>query len=139
MHHEPSEDETSLPSSASRVENSLADLNARIARLAILLNVSLASEADFVKILNREPPFVPLHPSVWDANASNQGEHRLQCEWEELRGLLVLRCDMMKHSIEELGLEATRAITSQIEAQLEREGFKPGADGFHMLRPLAET
>lgn len=52
---------------------------------------------------------------------------------EELRGLLVLRCKVMAKLLETLGLELTGQIANQAEDHLERLGFEPGADGFHLL------
>lgn len=135
MHHEPTEDETSRLNSASRVENTLVEVNTRIARLAISLNAPLATEADIQSILNRESPF--LQPHAREQISNNPFNHepgRLIHQWEELRGMLMLRCELMTQSIKDLGLEITQSIHSGIEAELEREGFKPGADGFDMLR-----
>ncbi len=135
MHHdEPSEDETSLLNSASRVENTLVEVNTRIARLAMSLNAPLATEADIQSILNREAPF--LQPHAREQISNNPFNHepgRLIHQWEELRGMLVLRGELMSQSIKDLGLEVTREINSGIKAELQRDGFKPGADGFDIL------
>jgi hypothetical protein len=135
MHHdEPSEDKTSLLNSASRVENTLVEVNTRIARLALSLNAPLATEADILSILNRESPFLQPHAHEQAHNDPlNHEEGRLVHQWEELRGMLVLRDELMTQSIKDLGLEVTREINSGIKAELERDGFKPGADGFDML------
>lgn len=52
--------------------------------------------------------------------------------WEELRGLIVLRCDLVKNALEVLGLGLTYEITSQVEQALARKGIRPGADGFDL-------
>lgn len=135
MHHdEPSEDETSLLNSASRVENTLVEVNTRIARLAMSLNAPLVTDADIQSILNRESPFLQPHAKERISNPFNHEEGRLIHQWEELRGMLVLRGELMTQSIKDLGLEVTLEINSGIKAELARDGFKPGADGFDMLR-----
>jgi hypothetical protein len=137
MHHdEPSEDETSLLNTASRAENTLVEINTRIARLAMSLNAPLATEADIQSILNRESPFLQPHARERISNAFNHEEGRVIHQWEELRGLLMLRCELMTQSIRELGLKVTLEISSGTEAELEREGFKPGAEGFNMLHRI---
>lgn len=132
MHTDEPQVDASLLNSAERVENSLVEINARIARLSMALEACLASEADIVNILNRKTPFFQ-HAQAHCASMLDQNEHRLLHQWEELRGLLVLRCELMARSLKDLGLTMTREITVEIEEQLERDGFKPGADGFDML------
>jgi hypothetical protein len=139
MHNDPTDtqDTTSLLNTASRIESSLTDINARIARLAHTLNASLATEEDIAKILNRDNPYLEPHAAQIASNSFDQHEHRLVHQWEELRGLLVLRGDMMARSIQDLGLDATLKMTFHMEKHLIREGFEPGADGFDMLRGLS--
>lgn len=137
MHHDRQEDSVSLLNTSSRIESELAELNARIARLAISLDAPLATEADIDRILNRHTPFLQPHARDHLSNPFDQGESRRVHQWEELRGLLVLRCELVAHALKDLGLQATLALTAHLEAQLERDGFKPGADGFDMLRRLA--
>lgn len=137
MHHtEPPEDETSLLNIASRAESTLVEINTRIARLAMSLNAPLATEADIQSILNREPPFLQPHARELISNPFNHEEGRIIHQWEELRGLLMLRCELMTQSIRELGLKVTLEISSGTEAELQREGFKPGAEGFNMLHQI---
>ena len=134
QYDEPPEDSTSLLNSASRVENTLVEVNTRIARLAMSLNAPLGTEADVLKILNRESPFLQPHAHEQAHNDPfNHEESRLIHQWEELRGMLILRSELMTQSIKDLGLEVMREINSGIKAELERDGFKPGADGFDML------
>lgn len=64
------------------------------------------------------------------------GRHAHPVAWEELRGLLNMRCDLMARALHELGLEVTRQLTVLVEQSVVRDGFSPGADGFHMLRWL---
>lgn len=134
MHNDPTEkqDSESLRNSASRIESSLADINTRIARLSRLLNASLETEEDIVKILKRDNPFLQPHAT----DTLTQSEHRIVHEWEELRGLLVLRCDLMTHSFKDIGFDATLKMTVHVEERLVRDGFEPGAEGFDTLRDL---
>ena len=126
---------------ASRIKNSLADLNARIARLSIFLQLPLDTEAEVQTIIDRKHPLFLLHdgrqagPAHPADEAGNQ--HRQAHALEELRGLLVLRCEMMANLLDQLGLELTEQIASQAEEHLDRLGFKPGADGFHLLPRIA--
>lgn len=133
MHNDQPADEASLLNSANRVESSLADINVRIARLAMSLDAPLATEADVLQILDRTAPLFLQHDREHLINTLNPAEHRVLHQWEDLRGLLVLRRELMAHALKDLGLEVTLKITSHMEEQLEREGFKPGADGFDML------
>lgn len=135
MHNDPTDtqDTTSLLNTASRIESSLSDINARIARLAHTLNASLATEDDIAKIVNRDSPYLAPHAAELAASAFDPREHRLVHQWEELRGLLMLRGDLMARSIQDLGLDATVKMTAHMEEQLIREGFEPGADGFDMV------
>lgn len=125
--HEP------LHARARRIGKSLADLNARIARLAMFVGASLKSEADIQKIVHREIPWLQQHATAPAADSTHRNEERVAHEWEELRGLLVLRCDMMAHMLNDLGLEVAEQIAAQAEEHLERVGFKRGADGFDLL------
>lgn len=114
-------------------------LNARIGVLAKVLGADLGAETDVEHILNREHAFFRLQASITHANA---GERRLQREWEELRGLLALRCDLMAKSLDELGLDAVRQIALQVQARRDKEGLAPDSDGFHLrhrLNPPSDT
>lgn len=123
-----------LLEAAKRAEAQLEELNTRIARLSMALGAPLDSADEFEKILNRATPFFQQYAAVQNGGSLSVQEHRLMRQWEELRGLLVLRCDMMTHSLNELGLQATMAITERVEAQLNRDGFTPGADGLDLFR-----
>ena len=122
---------------ARRIKNSLADLNARIARLSIFLQLPLDNEAEVQKIVNRDHPLFLLHAGLQADPAhpaeEHGNEHRQEHSLEELRGLLVLRCELMAKLLDNLGLELTGQIANQAEDHLDRLGFKPGADGFHLL------
>ena len=116
-----------------RLEHSLEDLNTRIARLAIALQVPLGTSQDVQHVLDNVRPTQWAHQ--WDDSPQHKRQER---EWEELRGLMVLRCGMMKQSLNELGLEVTYQLATEVEVHMRREGFKPGADGFDLLNRLEE-
>jgi len=120
-----------LTDHARRLGVELVELNERIARLAISLGARLGSEADVQRILDRDVASLRGAHAPGDA-----GRHAHQVAWEELRGLLNMRCDLMARALEDLGLEVTRQLTVLVEQSVVRDGFAPGADGFHMLRWL---
>ncbi len=119
-----------------RVEASLTELNARIGVLAKVLDADLGSEADIEHILNREHAFFRL--SAGHRAPASASERRVQREWEELRGLLVLRCDLMAQAVNELGLDTARQITQQVQTRRDKEGLKPDSDGFHLRHRLTD-
>ncbi len=137
MPNQPKLADDALAQWARRIKNTLADLNARIARLSIFLQLPLDSEAEVQKIINREHPLFLLHDTQRAGQvhpADERGnQHRQAHALEELRGLMVLRCDLMAKLLENLGLELTEQIANQAEDHLDRLGFKPGADGFRLL------
>lgn len=120
----------------SRVEQSLMDLNTRIAVLAQVLGADLGSASDIEHILNRDNAFFRVQANRPDAVSA--GDRRLKREWEELRGLLALRCDLMAQAVNELGLDTARAITLQVQARRDKEGLKPDSDGFHLRHQLID-
>lgn len=127
-----SRDDPALNEAIRRAEGMLEELNQRIARLALVLGVPLDDPLEFEKILNRQVHYLTLDAQTVSGLPSR--EHRLVREWEELRGLLVLRCDLMTENLNELGLASTMQITTHVESRLRQEGFTPGADGFDLFR-----
>ena len=124
-----------------RREAFLADLNARIARLSIALHVPLQSEADVsaaMQSLNAYAQDPLQQASADDYSPEHIGEHgaqrRLNGLRAELRGLLVMRYGVEQRCVEQLGVQATHQIMADAEAQLQREGFRPGADGVNLDR-----
>jgi hypothetical protein len=115
----------------SHIETTLERLNERIARLAHLLDISLASEATRLHILDGSLSRVPDWHHL-DAALDKRRQH----EWQELRGLMVLRMHLMKETLDEMGLEPTYRIAQLVHEHMSREGFSPGSDGFEMLRRL---
>lgn len=123
--------------------SSLAMLNARIARLAIALGVSLENAVEVAQVMSRPPldGVATERRASSDRRGSSRAgsglERRTAHQWDELRGLLVLRYRVETLYVDEVGVAATREILVQVEAHLEREGFKPGADGIdlkHLLK-----
>ncbi len=115
-----------------RMESSIEALNARIARLAIALDVSLKNDDDVARVMNRHlVPAVPHESQV-------TSDHHVAYKWEELRGLLVLRYGVETHYVDQVGVIATRQILIEAEEHLVREGFNPGDDGIDLDRLLKE-
>lgn len=116
-----------------RVSRSFVELNARIARLAMMVDAPLTSEQDIQKIIHRQTGNfqATTDTAVTQSGAGTSG--RLAQQWNELRGLLVLRCNLITQMLDDLGLELTEQVVMQGEEHLERVGFKRGADGFHLL------
>jgi hypothetical protein len=120
---------------AERTGASLEALNARIARLAMALDVPLEDESA-VQALMATPlvndtaviasvgPQTSVLPTV-HVTSERRKAHQL----EELRGLLLLRCHLETNSITENGLALTRQMLVDGETHLTRQGFKHGADG----------
>jgi hypothetical protein len=127
------------------LESSMEGLNARIARLAIGLGVSLQDEHELARVMSRTPvTAVSIERRTGgesrrpDRRASG-AERRTAHHWEELRGLLVLRFHAESSYVGEVGMVATRQILIQVEDHLERGGFTPGADGLHLQRLFDPT
>lgn len=122
-----------------RLEDRLTLLNERIARLAMGLNADLDSAEEIVRILNRQ---VPDFQEPWTASSAavpgltSSAQHRQHNAWEELRGLLALRCDIVTEALNHQGINATVEMVEDVENRLAHDGFKPGADGFHLLEKL---
>ncbi|MDR2324887.1 MAG: hypothetical protein LBE51_05695 [Acidovorax sp.] len=116
--------ELALSARVERLSESIERLNARIARLATALDVSLEKESDIERALQ--------------CDAAVQGGGRQRRMQEELRGLLVLRYGVTTRYTQKLGAEVTRDLLIYAEEKLQREGFRPGADGID-LRALEAT
>ena len=119
------------------IESSFEALNARIARLAIALGVSLETD-DAITTLMSEHPLQEVSPERrlsadrrGTSRSSSGPDRRLAHKREELRGLLVLRYGVETRYVSQHGVVVTRQILLESEAHLVRDGFKPGADGPH--------
>ncbi|NMM11864.1 MAG: hypothetical protein HHJ16_16550 [Polaromonas sp.] len=111
-----------------RMESSIEELNARIARLAIALGVSLKNENELARVMS------PLQNQAAPQEFQSTPDRRLACKWTELRGLLVLRYGVEKSYVDQVGVTVTRELLVEAEAQMVREGFQPGADGIDLRR-----
>jgi hypothetical protein len=117
-----------------------SELSRRIARLCHRLGIQLKTEEDLRRILAREAEgFSEADRALAEFSSMGLGGHhpsREHLEREELRGLLAMRCELLTHTLQDWGLEATQTITAMSESELELEGFAPGSDGFTLLRQL---
>ena len=110
-------------SEALRREATVTDLTMRIARLAIALGLKLDEEQDVHRVLHHASA-----PAAHDDTPSHVIHLRARA-WSELRGLLVLRYELERHLIEDMGLHLSRRILEDAELHLTIAGFKPGVDG----------
>lgn len=108
---------------ALRRESTVTDLTLRIARLAIALNLKLDEEQDVHRVLHHASA-----PATHNASPSPVLHLRARA-WTELRGLLVLRYELERHLVEDLGLHLSRRILEDAELHLTIAGVKPGVDG----------
>jgi len=116
-----------------RLEVSMAALNARIARLAMALDVDLNDRVAVATLMvKQQSPAVAEERRSAGADASHVSvspERRQARQREELRGLLLLRFQMEVTSLTNNGWNVTREAMKQAQEHLIRQGFKPGADG----------
>lgn len=114
--------------SLDRLDKSVVELNARIARLAMALGISLDNEEEVRRILSHRPDPHPMH--------AEQGQRFQQMEHEhvliELRGLLTMRYGIEQHMAQDQGANVVRRVLEQAEAELSKQGFKPRADGLDL-------
>ena len=116
-----------------RLEASMAALNARIARLAMALDVALSDRAEVDALMVRQLTLPgEAERAIASANGSHDtvtSERRHAHKREELRGLLVLRYHLETISLNDNGFAVTRHVMAQVEDQMLSQGFKPDADG----------
>lgn len=125
-----------LPDPATRTEQALVELNARIARLGPALGIPLDEETNIQAVLHKQHGQLAAYfPEGLHAQDNANSHHRAHA-LEELRGLLVLRYTLVEHTIEDEGLSVARHIALEAEIDTERKGFKPGMDGFDLLPSL---
>ena len=139
MHHFHTAITDAMPEDIKRMENALADVSTRIARLAMSLDAPIATLSDFESILNKEMPLLaqPAHTPGGDFPGDTRP--RLAREWQELRGLLLLRCDMVSQLVKSHDLHTATTVLAEIESKLASEGFQPGAQAFNLLAYLTHT
>lgn len=99
-------------------ESVCRDLEQRIARLVIALNLLPRSGAEYRPTLEDLPAPDPKELMPHEQRA-----------WEELRGLVFLRDAMVKRCIDRMGATTTGELLLDIEDELAQRGFPPGADG----------
>ena len=103
------------------MESSFEALNARIARLAIGLGVSLQSDDDVLQVMRRdsvsavafERRQAPQSPST--SRTGSDPDRRMAHKWEELRGLLVLRYGVEARYVDQVGVVTTRQLLVEAE------------------------
>ena len=128
-----------------QMASSIEALDARIAHLAIDLGVSLKNDNELVRVLTRSrvsdlPQERRGHTDFGEAARSGADlAPRTAEKWQELRGLLVLRYDVEKHCVQEMGVVATRHILVDAEEHLAWRGFNPGDDGIDLVHLLEES
>ena len=116
-------------------------LNLRIVRLTRTLDLSLQSKRDLARAMSRVAS--QAHPTERRSVTERRIEprpgrggpdRRVAHQWEELRGLMVLRYRVEKNCLDEFGIDVTRRIMTDGEAELERQGFERGADSIDLAR-----
>lgn len=121
------------------LEATCKDINIRIARLSIALGISLDDEHAVEQVLRHhsdaEVPAVARHPHH-SAAPSHTAAQREEQHRDELRALILLRDEMEQHCVEELGPAAAGDILLSVEQQMDRQGFRHGADGMDLGRLL---
>jgi hypothetical protein len=134
MTNNPEHDE-SLAAQIRQMVLTTAELNSRIARLAIGLGLSLQNRADVEKVMHwQDANAIPLERRSTAnrrqfARSGDTHERRVAHTWGELRGLMVLRYKIEKEFVEEVGVTAARQILTNADNSMFRMGFKHGADG----------
>ncbi len=140
MPQDASASDPELSDRLARMEHSLEEVNTRIARLAIALGISLDDESQ-VQLVKQSPSSPPIAQDRRSSSGNAAEGHihrgpdrRMNCKREELRGLLVMRYGLQQRFVQEVGVHATRQIMVTAEEHLERDGFRPGADGINVKR-----
>lgn len=148
---EPVSDESGQAWRLQHMESSIEALNARIARLAIGLGVSLKNDVEVAQVMVRHQITLEGYERrQTDAERAevdrrepvhlySTSDVRVARKLEELRGLLVLRYGMETSYVDEIGITATRQILLEAEEHLVRDGFEPGADGIDLNRLFNPT
>ncbi|MDQ5897664.1 MAG: hypothetical protein QG612_1750 [Pseudomonadota bacterium] len=114
-----------------QMEQVCQDLSLRIARLALVLHVPLATAQDVARVIEHPAP----NPGQWPAGSAERREAERRTE---LRGLLLLRGAFEKRCVDEFGAATAGEMLLDVERELLRHGFRPGDDGLD-LRALFGT
>ncbi len=103
-----------------RMEEVIEELDKRIARMAIGLNVDLSDEENLLTIIHQKHEH-------FESNHSHEKTHI-----HELRGLIVLRYGIEKQYVELIGAKATKQLLLIAEEHLLQMGFHQAADGINL-------
>lgn len=123
-----------------RMSESVELINARIARLATVLDINLQNESELNHVLYQDetrPPAVERRQP--GERATMSPERRTAHLRQELRALLVLRYGVATRYVARVGVDTTRHIFVNAQDQLERDGFKPGASGVDLRRVFKQS
>jgi hypothetical protein len=101
------------------------DLDQRIARLAMGLDLTPDERADMTRLLEHPRP------------VSTTSAHEARA-WQELRGLVLLRDSVIKRCVDQFGPVTAGELLLDVERRMEQHGFAPGADGFDVQALLGE-
>jgi hypothetical protein len=121
----PQSEDASKAQRVRRMLSSFKVLNARIARLALGLGVSLKSDADVAGLMKQHQMSASPHEHLLTPDRMNN-------QWKELRGLLVLRYGILTSYVDQVGLSVTRKILVEAEHDLLLRGFNLGDDGISL-------
>jgi hypothetical protein len=110
--------------SIQRLEKTFEQLSARIVRLAKLLDIQLDTDNGVDQAIHRASQII---------EGTHDHHTRL---WQELRGLLVLRYQIEKSSVQELGLPVIQTVITELEQHLEASGYAPKVDGLDLVALL---
>lgn len=105
-----------------QMEQVCEDLNLRIARLAMVLGVALEKPEELARVIDHPVP----SPGTLPCGCAERREAETRTE---LRGLLLLRGELEKRCVDEFGPVAAGEMLLDVEAEMARHGFAPGADG----------
>jgi hypothetical protein len=125
MQTDPQSEDESKAQRVRRMMSSFKVLNARIARLALGLGVSLKSDADVAGLMKQHQMSGAPHEHLFTPD-------RMDNQWKELRGLLVLRYGVLTSYVDQVGLSVTRKILVEAEHDLLLRGFNLGDDGISL-------
>lgn len=109
-------------STLTHLEKLLEQLDMSIARLALAGGISLDGEMNINLV---------IRDSV-QSDKESESKHEGRQVHDQLRGLFVLRYDLERRCVEQVGEQATGDLMAQAEEHLSRLGFAPGSDGIDM-------
>ena len=129
-------EEATVPLEVGHFTDLMQDMNARIARLSIALSIPLETDADIQRAIHAgaDMPTPAIERRSGTERRTAQRaiasiERRTNWQRSELRGLLVLRYETELKMVQVLGGTTSRQVMGSMAQNMERHGFKPGADG----------